>query len=159
MDSSERKSIVKRLSKIFDNKLATTIENSIHEFSEQYSEAQGTPFLLPQIYQDKADELLCHLENKNNKSLIEAIKTKKIDASKIATLKPQELNPERYEKITKKKELEEANLNKKASTDLYQCSKCKKKKCVVTEKQTRAGDEPATTFVECVECGNVWRAS
>ena len=159
MDSSERKSIVKRLSKIFDKKIATEIENSIFEFSEQYSEAQGTPFLLPQIYQDKADELFCHLENKNNKSLIDAIKSKKIDPSKIATLKPQELNPEKYEKITKKREVEEENLNKKASTDLYQCSKCKKKKCIVTEKQTRAGDEPATTFVECVECGNVWRAS
>jgi DNA-directed RNA polymerase subunit M/transcription elongation factor TFIIS len=157
MDSAERKLIVKRLSKIFDNQISNDIEQGILNFSEQYAETQDTPFLLVQIYQDKSDELLNILENKNNKTLINAIKKKTINPIDVGSLKPQELNPEKYEKITKKKELEEYNKNKKASTDLFKCSKCKKKKCVVTEKQTQAGDEPATTFVECLECGNVWR--
>ena len=156
MDNSERKLILKRIEKIFDKKISEKIENSIFNFSEQYSETQGTPFLISQIYNDKAEEILCHLENKN-KELIDGIKSKKIDPSKIAELKPQELNPEKYEKIQKKKDLEEYNKNNQASTDIFQCSKCKNRKCKVTEKQTRAGDEPATTFVECLECGNVWK--
>ena len=156
MDNSERKLIVKRLEKIFDKKISNKIENSIFNFSEQYSETQGTPFLISQIYNDKAEEILCHLENKNSE-LVDAIKSKNIDPSKIAELKPQELNPEKYEKIQKKKDLEEYNKNNQASTDIFQCSKCKNRKCKVTEKQTRAGDEPATTFVECLECGNVWK--
>lgn len=156
MDNSERKLILKRIEKFFDKKISEKIENSIFNFSEQYSETQGTPFLISQIYNDKAEEILCHLENKN-KELIDGIKSKKIDPSKIAELKPQELNPEKYEKIQKKKDLEEYNKNNQASTDIFQCSKCKNRKCKVTEKQTRAGDEPATTFVECLECGNVWK--
>ena len=156
MDNSERKLILKRIEKFFDKKISEKIENSIYNFSEQYSETQGTPFLISQIYNDKAEEILCHLENKN-KELIDGIKSKKLDPSKIAELKPQELNPEKYEKIQKKKDLEEYNKNNQASTDIFQCSKCKNRKCKVTEKQTRAGDEPATTFVECLECGNVWK--
>ncbi len=157
MDSSNRKSTTKRLNKIFNKEISDLIEKSIFDFSEQYAETQGTPFLIEQIYQDKVEELVCNFENKKNKELVSAIKTKKIDPSTVAQLKPQELNPEQYEKITKKKELEEYNKNNTASTDIFQCSKCKNRKCKVTEKQTRAGDEPATTFVECLECGNVWR--
>lgn len=156
MENSERKLIIKRLNKVLDKKISDKIEASIFEFSEQYAETQGTPFLLSQIYNDKAEEILCHLESKNSE-LVESIKSKKIDPSKIADLRPQELNPEKYEKIQKKRDIEEYNKNNQASTDIFQCAKCKNRKCKVTEKQTRAGDEPATTFVECLECGNVWK--
>lgn len=156
MEDSDRKLIVKRLTKIFDKKTSNLIENSILSFSEQYAETQGTPFLLPQIYQDKSDELLCHFENDKNSELIQSIKSKKIDPNTVAILSPQELNPEKYEKIQKKKDLEEFNKNNQATTDIFKCSKCGHRKCKVTEKQTRAADEPATTFVECQECGHVW---
>ena len=157
MEDSNRKSTIKRLTKIFDMKISKLIEEGIYDFSEQYAETQGTPFLLEQIYQDKVDEILCHLENESNEELINAIKSKKIDPTQVANLRPQELNPEKYEKIQKKKDLEEFNKNNQASTDIFKCSKCGHRKCKVTEKQTRAGDEPATTFVECLECGNVWK--
>jgi len=99
---------------------------------------------------------MCHFENENNDDLVQAVKTKKIDPATIAGLSPQELNPEKYEKIQKKKDLEEFNKNNQATTDIFKCSKCKNRKCKVSEKQTRAADEPATTFVECTECGNAW---
>jgi DNA-directed RNA polymerase subunit M/transcription elongation factor TFIIS len=153
---SQRKSTLKRLGKIFDKKIAKQIEESINTFAENYAETQGTPFLLEQIYQDKTDELFCQFENKKNSKIISEIKEGNIDPTKIAQLKPQELNPDKYEKITKKKELEEYNKNNKASTDIFKCSKCKKRKCKVEEKQVRAGDEPATTFVKCQECGHSW---
>lgn len=156
VNESTRKSIIKRLSKVFSKTISKDLESGIFEFSEQYSETQGTPFLIEQIYEDKAEEILCHFEGTTNKELIDAIKKNKIDPSQVAHLKPQELNPEKYEKVTKKKELEEINKNQ-ASTDIYTCSKCKKKRCRTEEKQTRAGDEPATVFVECLECGNKWR--
>ena len=153
---STRKSILKRLTKVFSKTISKSLEEGIFEFSEQYSETQGTPFLIEQIYEDKAEEMLCHFEGEYNKELVDAIKKGKIDALQVAHLKPQELNPEKYEKITKKKELEEQNKNQ-ASTDIYKCSKCKKNRCKTEEMQTRAGDEPATVFVECLECGNKWR--
>lgn len=151
-----RKDTLKSLSKIFNKDISNDIENSIYDFSEEYSNNQGTPFLIEQIYNEKAVELICHFENPKNKSLVDAIKKKIIKGSNVATLKPQELNPEKYEKITKKKELEEYSKNNQASTDIFKCSKCKKRKCSISEKQTRAGDEPATTFVKCLECGHSW---
>ena len=157
INDSIRKSVEKRLSKVFNKKISKKIENSIFDFSEQYSEIQGTPFLIEQIYEDKVEEILCHFESNSNTDLINNIKKNIIDPSNVAHLKPQELNPDKYEKITKKKEIEEFNKNNQASTDFFQCKKCKKRKCKIEEKQTRAGDEPATTFVECLECGNKWR--
>ena len=111
MDLHNRKSTLKRLEKIFDKKISKLIEESINSFSESYAETQGTPFLIEQIYQDKTDELFCQFEGKNKSKLIKDIKSGAIDPSTIAQLKPQELNPEKYEKITKKKELEEYNKN------------------------------------------------
>ena len=82
------------------------------------------------------------------------MKTNKIDPTKIALLKPDELNPNKYEKILKKKELEEFKKSNQATSSNYKCPKCKEKKVTVTQKQTRAADEPATTFIECKSCGH-----
>ena len=150
-----RKHVITKISKIFNKKISEKIEEGIYNFSEQYSENQGTPFLIEQIYNDKFEEIFCNIQNKGNQ-LVEDIKNGKTDPLLVASLKPQELNPEKYEKITKKKELEEYNKNNKASTDIFKCSKCKKRKCSISEKQVRAGDEPATTFVKCLECGHSW---
>merc|ERR1719181_1577294 len=34
----------------------------------------------------------------------------------------------------------------KPETDMFQCSKCRKKRCTYYQKQTRSADEPMTTF-------------
>jgi len=44
-----------------------------------------------------------------------------------------------------------------ASTDAFKCGKCKQRKCTYYQLQTRSADEPMTTFVTCVECGNRWK--
>jgi transcription elongation factor S-II len=43
-----------------------------------------------------------------------------------------------------------------ATTDMYQCRKCKERKCKVSSFQTRSADEPATVFICCVICKNTW---
>lgn len=151
----DRDKVKKEISKIMDKKLASKVEKSIYEFAVEYSNSQGTPFLLDNIYEEKADNIK---ENLKKEKLLEAIKSGTIPAEKIALLKPNELDPEKYEKINNKKQIEEKNKERETTT-LYKCSKCKKRKCVTEEKQTRAADEPATIFVECLECGNKWRAN
>ena len=44
-----------------------------------------------------------------------------------------------------------------AATDEFKCYKCKKRKCTYYEMQTRSADEPMTTFVTCLNCGNRWK--
>merc|ERR1712232_410713 len=40
---------------------------------------------------------------------------------------------------------------------MFTCGKCKGDKTSYTQKQTRSSDEPMTTFVTCLTCGNRWR--
>jgi len=40
---------------------------------------------------------------------------------------------------------------------LYQCKICKSRRITKTEKQTRSGDEPMTSFFQCVDCGRGWK--
>lgn len=44
-----------------------------------------------------------------------------------------------------------------ATTDIFKCKKCLQTKCQYYQMQTRSADEPATTFVSCLTCGNRWR--
>ncbi len=47
--------------------------------------------------------------------------------------------------------------NNMATTDTYECRKCKQRKCHIWQQQTRSADEPMTTFVTCAVCGNHWK--
>ncbi|KAK4534748.1 hypothetical protein CDCA_CDCA02G0773 [Cyanidium caldarium] len=44
-----------------------------------------------------------------------------------------------------------------ASTDQFRCGKCGRRECTYFQMQTRSADEPMTTFVTCVHCGNRWK--
>jgi len=38
-----------------------------------------------------------------------------------------------------------------------ECPKCKNQEAFFWEVQTRAADEPATKFLKCTKCKNIWR--
>jgi transcription elongation factor S-II len=44
-----------------------------------------------------------------------------------------------------------------AETDQFKCGRCGKRRCKYFQLQTRSADEPMTTFVTCVNCGNRWK--
>ena len=69
---------------------------------------------------------------------------------------PQEKCPEIWDAIMKKNEFIEDKKNNIYTTDIYECYKCHKRRCTIEIIQTRSADEPATTFVNCVVCGNHW---
>ena len=49
--------------------------------------------------------------------------------------------------------------NQGTETALFKCGKCGKRRTTYTQLQTRSADEPMTTFVLCLECGNRWKVS
>ncbi len=153
-----RKKVIDKFYSILGLALAEQIEKSIYIFSEDYAENNNTPFLLENIYTSKADEIYCLLNN-NLKNTINVFKNNKLDASKIAFLKPSDLNlalsNSLYVDIVKKRELN-MMLNEKKGSMAFECKKCKKNKCSITEKQVRSADEPATQFITCLECGHVF---
>ena len=159
LEVSQRESVQARLNKIIKNKdISKKIESSIFKFTQDYTEEQGILFLFESIYENKMNEIIRNLdENSDNKTLLENIKKGVIDPEKLAFLKPEELDPDKYESIIKKKELEEYKKNNKSTTNIFKCSKCKSRKSTVHQQQTRAGDEPMTTYVTCQECGHVFK--
>jgi len=159
IDNECRKNVIKILSKVIDEKLAKIVEESIYNFIKDYTEMDTPSFLIQSIYETKSNDLINEITNKESNFLLNAIKSNNIKGglNNIAFLKPEELNPDKYENIIKKKEMEEYKKNNKVGSSVFTCSKCKKSKCSVSQKQTRAGDEPPTTFVECLECGHVFK--
>lgn len=158
IESDCRKNVVKQLVKVLDKKLANQVEESIFNFSKDYAETNDTPsFLIQSIYETKSNDIINEITNKDSEYLLNSIKNETIKVNEIAFLKPDELNPDKYENIIKRKEMEEYKKNNKVGSSVFTCTKCKKSKCSVSQKQTRAGDEPPTTFVECLECGHVFK--
>jgi len=157
IDNASRTEVTKQVTKILGEKIAKDVELSIYNFSKEYAETNDTPYLIQSIYDTKSEEILCQLNNKESQYLVSSLKEKKIDGKKVAFMKPEELNPEKYENIIKKREMEEYKKNNEAGSSVFTCAKCNKSRCSVTQKQTRAGDEPPTTFVKCLECGHTFK--
>jgi|UniRef100_A0A6C0EED5 DNA-directed RNA polymerase subunit M/transcription elongation factor TFIIS len=152
-----RSNIINELSKYVDTNKAKKIEQSIYNFSKKYAECNDTLFLIESIYENKSNEIISQLSNKDSKYLINSLQDNSIEAENLAFMKPEELNPEKYEEIIKKRELEEYKKNNTKGSSVFKCVKCKKANCQITQKQTRAGDEPPTTFVTCIECGHTFK--
>jgi DNA-directed RNA polymerase subunit M/transcription elongation factor TFIIS len=159
IDKKKRDEVFNKFNKLFGQLIAKDIEKSIYSFSLDYSESNNTPFLLENIYISKSEELYCLLSGKNLQTATKAFNDKKIDPKNIATIRQTELNlllaNKQYVDIVKKRELNMMLSEKKGST-AFECKKCKKSKCSITEKQVRSADEPATQFITCLECGHVF---
>ena len=83
-----------------------------------------------------------------------------IAPQRLAFLTHQEMLPERWaERLAAKKKRDAARYEPEivANTSNFTCRKCKSNKCSYYQLQTRSADEPMTTFVTCVSCGNRWK--
>lgn len=97
---------------------------------------------------------------RNIEEIVVRVVDKEISTRDIGKCTHQDLVPERWEgMILLKKEKDENRYAPKieANTDNYTCRKCKSKECSYYQLQTRSADEPMTTFVTCISCGNRWK--
>ena len=146
---------IQQFEKYMSKKNVTIFKEHLLDYCNEYSIENDCLFLLQDIIDTKISYFL-NLFKKDN-YLKDLIKKKEIDVSKICYLKKEFLEPDKYKHIIEKKEIEAFRKNNQATSDAYKCKKCGESKCQVTQKQTRSGDEPATTFVECMECGYLFK--
>ena len=111
-----------------------------------------------QIYIDRFKSIYKNI--KSNQSLLEKIKTNKISYDKIKNISHLEMKPEKWgakikAKIKRDKNMTTVDLS--SASDEFMCYKCKARKCTYYQLQTRSSDEPMTTFVSCLNCGNRWK--
>jgi transcription elongation factor S-II len=111
-----------------------------------------------QLYVNRLRTLMSNMSSNN--SLLMSIKNKKLEKSALENLTHQEMNPTIWKTLIEAKIKRDKNMtsdNMMAATDQFKCYKCKKRKCTYYEMQTRSADEPMTTFVTCLNCGNRWK--
>ena len=135
-----------------------SIEFSIFEFSLIYCKDNNYNItFIPDVYYDKLNFIVSNLrdDNKiNNKSLIKSIQSNNINLRYVAFLSPHQIHPDKWHKYIDKIKFEEDREENIEFSDIYKCRKCGESKSRVTQKQTRCADEPPTTFVKCLVCGN-----
>ena len=99
----------------------------------------------------------CILLNLKNKEIVAKLLSKAFKAHELAFMNHQEVRPDLWEQLIEEKRIKDENKftpKIEASTDDFVCGKCKSKKCTYYQLQTRSADEPMTTFVTCLDCGN-----
>lgn len=135
------------------------IEENIYNYAIEYSNLNDLNNYIENIYNDKINDIVNNINGmtKNNYLLEQILHNKNFDCKKIAYLKPEELFPNNWKYIIDKINLIEDKKKNMATTDIFQCKKCKKNRCTVHQMQTRSADEPMTTFVTCVVCSNTWK--
>ena len=90
----------------------------------------------------------------------EKVRNGSMRAHEVAFLSHQELRPDKWEKLLEAKKARDACLYEPqldANTDNFVCGRCKSNRCSYYQLQTRSADEPMTTFVTCINCGNRWK--
>jgi transcription elongation factor S-II len=110
-----------------------------------------------QIYIDRMRSIYINLKNDD---LLEQIKNGTIKSQNVAFMTHQEMKPEKWETMIQEKIKRDKNKFEttiEAATDTFKCRKCHSNKCTYYQMQTRSADEPMTTFVTCIECGNRWK--
>jgi transcription elongation factor S-II len=113
-------------------------------------------------YRNKIRSRYSNLKDAKNPDLRDSVMTGVISPDKLASMKPEEMASKQLQELRKKFTKEAINdhqmaQNQGTETDMFTCGKCKSKKCTYTQLQTRSADEPMTTFVYCMNCGNRWK--
>jgi transcription elongation factor S-II len=160
-DEFRQKIVTCLCNKFKNDKNANNLERGIFNYALKEADTRkvvkkwDNPYFVT-IYLDRLRSIFINI----NESLIQEVNNGAIKPQDIAFMSHQELKPEKWEtmildKIKRDKNKYETTIE--ASTDTFTCRKCRSKKCTFTQVQTRSADEPMTTFVSCITCGNHWK--
>jgi len=159
-----RNNIRAKLNNLIQNdKYSKNLETGIYNYSLKEATTRkvvkkwDNPFYT-QLYLDRLRSVYINLQK--SPEFLEQIKTGTIKANIAAFMTHQEMAPNKWETLIQAKIIRDKtnfDPNIEASTDTFTCRKCHGKKCNYYMQQCRSADEPMTTFVSCIDCGNRWK--
>ena len=158
-----RKNIVSKLDIVIKNdKISNNLEKGIYNYAIKTAEEkkilkkwENEHFV--NLYLQKLKTIIFNLKNED---VYNKLTKKEIKAHELAFMSHQDMRPDIWNELIELKKIKDENKFSpkiEASTDDFTCSKCKSKKCTFYQLQTRSADEPMTTFVTCLDCGNRWK--
>jgi transcription elongation factor S-II len=165
--SAFRQNIIQKIHDLMNrpptDKLAVNIEKGI--YNHTIKEATAHKIIkkwdnryFVQLYYDRMKTVYLNL--KTSPQLHEKLLNGDISPATFAFMTHQEMNPEKWNELIsiKIKRDESKYVNRvEASTDIYQCRKCRSRKCTYYSAQIRSADEPMTVFISCLDCGQNWK--
>ena len=158
-----RQNVVAKLTTILDDEtVSSNLEKGIFNYSLEHAEKLNVVkkwdnSYFVKIYLDRLRTIYINLKHDGIK---QSMKDKTIKAHTLAFMSHQEMRPDKWNDLIQDKKIRDENKYEpklEASTDNFKCWKCKSKKCTYYQLQTRSADEPMTTFVTCLDCGNRWK--
>ena len=150
-----------------DLDLSTQIESSIYNYTLNLATIKGTEINIEQkyfkrIYVNKIISLYNNLDKDSyikNNNFYDRLINKEFDVKDIAFLSPQEIHKDHWKKYLDRQTANDEFLYSRTAgikTNDYKCGRCKEKNCTYYQLQVRCSDEPMTTFINCLNCGNRW---
>jgi transcription elongation factor S-II len=117
---------------------------------------------LSKEYRARFRTLFLNLKNPKNSELRLRLRYGELAYDQLARMSSDELAPrevqEEKARIAKwQREAITRGVDKGSATDLFRCNKCQQRKCTYFQMQTRSADEPMTSFITCLNCGNRWK--
>jgi transcription elongation factor S-II len=164
-----RSNIINKLNIIIDDEVKSkNIEKSIYNYTIQESKTRkivrkwdNKYFVI--IYINKLHSIWMNINDNSyikNNSFLNKIKNGEIKTKDVAFMTHYEIYPEKWkELIDAKIERDKYKFedDKRCATSEFKCRKCNERECSYYQLQTRSADEPMTTFVTCLNCGNNWK--
>lgn len=113
-------------------------------------------------YKQRVRSRVSNLRDAKNPLLKVKVLSGEISPERFATMPTEEMASEEMKQFRQecaKEGIRDAQVAKNQGTEtaLFKCGKCGKRRTTYTQLQTRSADEPMTTFVLCLECGNRWK--
>lgn len=152
---------------IDDKKKSNNLEKSIFNFAirdakEKKIVRKWDNNLFVLIYLNKCRNIMMNIQpNKHvqNNNLLKKIKSGEVNTKELGLMNPREIHPARWKTLVDAKIKRDNHHDNSlaAATDEFKCFKCMQRRCTYYQLQTRSADEPMTTFVTCLVCGNNWK--